>query len=137
MYRHLTTEETTEEPLYSSITRPVGKRAYEAAFPEHQFESGAKENQYNPNMNIVLPVWERSALNLCFNNPMNPVKANPFSKESLGTCSPVKGKWSVNSQTFQNSGNAVLDRIKSIVSKGVGDHEKVKQMKILLNLPQE
>lgn len=123
--------------MYSSITRPVGKRTYDMAFPDHQFESGAKENQYNQNMNYVVPVWERSALNLCFNNPMNPIKANPFSKDSFGTCSPVKGKWSVNSHTFENSSNAVLDRIKSIIMKCTDDQEKVKQMKILLNLPQE
>ena len=91
-------------------------------------------------MNYMVPVWERNSLNLCFNSglPQTPMKMNYF-KENNGnyTGSPVKGKWSVNSHMFQNNHNAVIDRVKEILLKNSNDTEKIKQIKMLLNIPIE
>ena len=57
---------------------------------------------------------------------------NNYFKES-----PVKGKWSVNSQMFKNNQSAVVDRVKEILLKSAGDTEKIKQIKILLGIPIE
>lgn len=61
---------------------------------------------------------------------------NNYFRES-GNCSPAKGKWSVNSNMFQNNQNAVIDRIKEILLKNSHDTEKIRQIKMLLNIPIE
>ncbi len=45
------------------------------------------------------------------------------------------GKYSVNSHIFQNNYNAVIDRVKEILFKNSHDIEKIRQIKILLNIP--
>lgn len=45
------------------------------------------------------------------------------------------GKYSVNSHIFQNNYNAVIDRVKEILLKNSHDIEKIRQIKILLNIP--
>lgn len=49
----------------------------------------------------------------------------------------MKGKWSVNAQMFQNNQSAVIDRIKEILFKSSTDTEKIRQIKMLLNIPIE
>lgn len=49
--------------------------------------------------------------------------------------SPNKGKWSVNSLMFQNNLMPVIDRIKEILLKSSHDTEKIRQIKMLLNIP--
>ena len=119
------------------------------AFPENQYGSASKiQNSpqapsFNQNFQYMVPVWERNSLNLCFNNSLtqNPLKANSFMKENMqGTYnnnSPVKGKWSVNSHMFQNNQSAVVDRVKEILLKNFSDSEKIRQVKMLLNIPIE
>lgn len=51
--------------------------------------------------------------------------------------SPMKGKWSVNSHMFQNNQSAVVDRVKEILLKNSHDTEKIRQIKMLLNIPIE
>lgn len=106
------------------------------AFPEDQFGSAHKvqsNSQLNNNINYILPVWEKNSLNLCFNQ-QNDLKLKNFQRD---TASPMKGKWSVNSQMFQNNQSAVVDRVKEILLKNFQDGEKVKQIKMLLNISSE
>lgn len=41
----------------------------------------------------------------------------------------------MNSHIFQNNYNAVIDRVKEILLKNSHDIEKIRQIKILLNIP--
>ena len=49
--------------------------------------------------------------------------------------SPNKGKWSVNSHMFQNNLVPIIDRIKEILLKSSNNTEKIRQVKLLLNIP--
>lgn len=49
--------------------------------------------------------------------------------------SPNKGKWSVNSHMFQNNLVPIIDRVKEILLKSSHDTEKIRQVKMLLNIP--
>lgn len=53
----------------------------------------------------------------------------------MSTSSPNKGKWSVNSVMFQNNLMPIVDRIKEILLKASHDTEKIRQIKMLLNIP--
>ena len=55
--------------------------------------------------------------------------------ETSGMVSPSKGKWSVNSHMFQNNLVPIIDRIKEILLKPAHDVEKIRQVKMLLNIP--
>lgn len=52
-----------------------------------------------------------------------------------GNNSPNKGKWSVNSHMFQNNLVPIIDRVKEILLKSSHDTEKIRQVKMLLNIP--
>lgn len=52
-----------------------------------------------------------------------------------GTSSPNKGKWSVNSHMFHNNLMPIIDRVKEILLKSSHDTEKIRQIKMLLNIP--
>lgn len=52
-----------------------------------------------------------------------------------GNSSPNKGKWSVNSHMFQNNLVPIIDRVKEILLKSSHDTEKIRQVKMLLNIP--
>lgn len=52
-----------------------------------------------------------------------------------GSSSPNKGKWSVNSHMFQNNLVPIIDRVKEILLKSSHDTEKIRQVKMLLNIP--
>lgn len=52
-----------------------------------------------------------------------------------GGSSPNKGKWSVNSHMFQNNLVPIIDRVKEILLKSSHDTEKIRQVKMLLNIP--
>jgi hypothetical protein len=52
-----------------------------------------------------------------------------------GNNSPNKGKWSVNSHMFQSNLVPVIDRAKEILLKPAHDIEKIRQIKVLLNIP--
>ena len=49
----------------------------------------------------------------------------------------MKGKWSVNSQMFQNNHCALIDRVKEILLKSTHDTEKITQIKMLMNIPNQ
>ncbi len=49
--------------------------------------------------------------------------------------SPNKGKWSVNSHMFQNNLAPIIDRVKEILLKSSHDTERIRQIKMLLNIP--
>ena len=116
----------------------TGKKTYDAAFPESLFGSASKQPQQMPssttNYNFMLPVWERTPFSLQFPNTSN-LPTNSMKISHLkDACSPMKGKWSVNSHMFQNNQNDVVDRIKEILLKNSHDTEKIRQLKMLLNI---
>ena len=49
--------------------------------------------------------------------------------------SPCKGKWSVNSHMFHNNFIPIIERVKEILLKPAHDIEKIRQVKMLLNIP--
>lgn len=57
-------------------------------------------------------------------------------KENIMACnnSPNKGKWSANSHMFQSNLDPVIDRVKEILLKPAHDIEKIRQIKMLLNI---
>lgn len=140
IYKLLTTDDSAAEDHLLNLK--TGKRTYDAAFPESLFGSASKQSQQiqpptTTNYNFMLPVWERNPFSLQFPNtsnlPTNSMKINHLKD----ACSPMKGKWSVNSNMFQNNQNAVVDRIKEILLKNSHDTEKIRQLKMLLNIPVE
>lgn len=58
----------------------------------------------------------------------------PVIQQQAGN-SPNKGKWSVNSHMFQNNLVPIIDRVKEILLKSSHDTEKIRQVKMLLNIP--
>lgn len=48
---------------------------------------------------------------------------------------PVKGKSSVSSELFRNDYSVIVERAKEILGKELDDTEKVRQLKLLLNVP--
>jgi len=50
-------------------------------------------------------------------------------------CPAVKGKSSVSSELFRNDYSVIVERAKDILIKVMGDSEKVRQLKLLLNVP--
>ena len=95
----------------------------------------------------MVPPWDRNSFPLSMNTniPTQPIRSNNMLKENTSTLfqnpqqnnSPMKGKWSVNAQMFQNNQSAVIDRIKEILFKTSTDTEKIRQIKMLLNIPIE
>lgn len=95
----------------------------------------------------MLPPWDRTAFPPSMNSNFatQQPKPNNFFKENTASLiqnhqqnnSPMKGKWSVNAQMFQNNQSAVIDRIKEILFKSSTDTEKIRQIKMLLNIPIE
>lgn len=81
-----------------------------------------------------MPMMEKNGFDYSFNPnaSQNALKMNNYFKDNS---SPVKGKWSVNSHMFQNNQNAVVDRVKEILLKNSHDTEKIRQIKMLLNIP--
>ena len=111
----------------------------EFPLPEQsQLGSGQKPplQPHSLNFNYMVPVWERNSFNMCLNNNLGhqALKMNNYFKESN---SPMKGKWSVNSQMFKNNQSAVVDRVKEILLKNSSDTEKIKQIKSAVKIENE
>ena len=51
-----------------------------------------------------------------------------------GQVTPVNGKSSVSSELFSNNYVALIDRLKDILTKKESDQEKVRQLRMLLNV---
>ena len=49
--------------------------------------------------------------------------------------STCKGKWSVNSHMFHSNCIPIIERVKEILLKSTHDVEKIRQVKLLLNIP--
>lgn len=79
------------------------------------------------------PQFDQPASNKCWSVGKLPTR------ESVGMfgmpSQENSGKYSVNSHIFQNNCNAVIDRVKEILLKNSHDIEKIRQIKILLNIP--
>lgn len=56
-------------------------------------------------------------------------------REGVEAPSPCKGKWSVNSHMFHNNFIPIIERVKEILLKPAHDVEKIRQVKMLLNIP--
>lgn len=55
-------------------------------------------------------------------------------QRNSGQVTPVGGKSSVSSELFSSNYAAIIDRLRDILSKDETDSEKVKQLRLLLNV---
>lgn len=129
-------EEKNVFGYYPSNQMPNPKRSIEQVYPEHHYFSGVNRPPLQPLYQFESNLQQQK--NFYAPGPGKYSVGKPYKENSSMTqvtSSPNKGKWSVNSLMFQNNLMPIIDRIKEILLKASHDTEKIRQIKMLLNIP--
>jgi len=113
------------------------KRSIEQVYPEHHYFPGTSRPPLQPLYQFESNLQQQKSYFAPGPGKYSVGKLEKFSSTSMTqlSSSPNKGKWSVNSLMFQNNLMPVIDRIKEILLKSSHDTEKIRQIKMLLNIP--
>ena len=123
-------EELKLPTFYHSFGNLMGpKRSLEHVYPD-PFMQGMLRQPFYPIENIY---QQKNTYTASSKYSVGKLYKEPLAMQ--GSNSPNKGKWSVNSHMFQNNLVPIIDRVKEILLKSSHDTEKIRQVKMLLNIP--